>query len=85
MIVMSSKYGMLLAELFIDNAPDHPHLNNKIDYFIRFSVNDIDVNEENYKDKEDGRHDVIHTNEFVFLNDDENCGQRESFDLVMVQ
>ena len=85
MLAVSSKYGMLPVELFIEHAPSHPHLNNKNDNFIQLFIDGIDVDEENNEDKEDDRYGVIHNNEVVLPNDDENCGKKESFDLIMVQ
>ena len=53
-------------------------------HFTWLLVGDIDVDEESERDEEDDRHDVIDTYEIHLLNDDENCGQRETIDLVMV-
>ncbi|KAL6329882.1 hypothetical protein AAG906_039794 [Vitis piasezkii] len=48
-------------------------------------TSDIDVDEENKRDEEDDRDYVIDIDEIHLPNDDENCGQRENIDLVMVQ
>ena len=48
-------------------------------------TSDIDVDEENNRDEEDDRDYVIDIDEIHLPNDDENCGQRENIDLVMVQ
>ena len=49
------------------------------------SVGDIDVDEENEIYEEEDRDDAIDTDEIHLPNDDENYGQRENIDLVMVQ
>ena len=54
-------------------------------HFTWLLVGDIDVDEESERDEEDDRDDVIDTDEIHLLNDDKNCGQRETIDLVIVQ
>ena len=51
----------------------------------RLSIGDTDVDDENERDKEDDRDDVIDADEIHLPNDAENCCQRENIDLVMVQ
>nr|CAN83766.1 hypothetical protein VITISV_022126 [Vitis vinifera] len=48
-------------------------------------TSDIDVDKENKRDEEDDRDYAIDIDEIHLPNDDENCGQRENIDLVMVQ
>ena len=85
MVAMSSKLEISPVELFVEHTPSHPLLNNENYHSIQLSSDDIDVDEENDEDKEDDIHDVILTDEVVLPNDDEYCGQRESFDLMLVQ
>ena len=85
MLAMPSKFEMSSIELFIEHAPDHPPLNNETTHFTESSTNGIDVDEEIERDKEDGMYDVVPTNEFVLPGNDENCGHRESVDLITVQ
>lgn len=85
MLAVPSKYGMSSVELFIEHAPSHPYLNNEIDQFIELPTDGINANEGNDEDRENDKHDVINSNEVVLPNDDENYGQRETLDLMMVQ
>ena len=57
----------------------------KMGHLTRLSTSDTDVDDENKRDEEDDRNDAINTDEIHLPNDDENCCQRESIDLVMVQ
>ncbi|RVW75618.1 hypothetical protein CK203_059095 [Vitis vinifera] len=54
-------------------------------HLTRLSIGDTDVDDENERDKEDDRDDVIDADEIHLPNDAENCCQRENIDLVMVQ
>ena len=77
MVVVSSKHEISPVELFIEHTSSHPHSNNENDHSIQLSTYDIDVDEENDENKEDGIHDVIHTDEVVLLNGDEYCGKEK--------
>ena len=85
MLAVPSKYGMSSVQLFIEQAPNHYHLSNEMGHLTWLSVGDIDVDEENEIYEEEDRDDAIDTDEIHLPNDDENYGQRENIDLVMVQ
>ena len=85
MLAVPSKYGMSSVQLFIEQAPNHYYLSNEMGHSTRFSASDINVDDENERDEEDDRDDVINTDEIHLPNDDENCCKRENIDLVMVQ
>nr|CAN68793.1 hypothetical protein VITISV_016173 [Vitis vinifera] len=67
----------------------HPTKINKVQPLVvrndRTVARDIDVDEENETYEEEDRDDAIDTDEIHLPNDDENYGQRENIDLVMVQ
>ena len=71
MLVMQSKYGMSLVQLFIEQAPNHYHLSNEMDYLTRLSAGDTDVDGENERDEEDDRDNAINTDDIHLPNDNE--------------
>ncbi|KAL6313345.1 hypothetical protein AAG906_004206 [Vitis piasezkii] len=85
MLAVPSKYGMSSIQLVNEQAPNHYHLSNEMDYLTRLSTGDTDVDDENERNEEDDRKDVINIDEIHLPNDDENCCERENIDLVMVQ
>ena len=85
MLAVTSKNGMSSIQLFIEQTPNHYHLSNQMSHLTRLSIGDTDVDDENERDKEDDRDDVIDADEIHLPNDAENCCQRENIDLVMVQ
>ena len=59
-----------------------------MDLFTWLLLGDTDVDEENERnerDDEDNKDDAIDINEIHLPNTNENCGQRETIDLMMVQ
>ena len=76
MLVMQSKYGMSLVQLFIEQATNHYHLSNEMVHLTRLSVGDTNIDDENERDGEDDRDDAINTDEIHLLNGDENCSER---------
>ncbi|RVW44625.1 hypothetical protein CK203_086872 [Vitis vinifera] len=85
MLAVPSKYGMSSIQLVIEQAPNHYHLSNEMDYLTRLSAGDTDVDDENERNEKDDRKYVINIDEIHLPNDDENCCERENIDLVMVQ
>ena len=81
MLAVSSKYGISLVQLFIEQALNHYHFSNEMGHLTRLSTGDTDVDDKNEKDDRD---DAIDTDEIHLPNDDENCCKRENIDLVMV-
>ena len=76
MLVVPSKSGMSSVQLFIEQAPNHYHLSNKMSHLTRLLAGDTDVDDENERDEEDDKDDAINTNEINLPNDDENCCER---------
>ena len=80
MLLVPSKYGMSLVQLFIEQALNHYHLSNEMGHLTRLSTGYTDVDDKNEKDDRD---DAIDTDEIHLPKDEENCCKRENMELVM--